>query len=271
MKVKKILLLVLLTLILIVSINAISAENATDMPLTAEENDILGDTNGTVETATNDSSTDLKEDNETVIFTEYKNKDNTDNIYVSAKAETNTGKVGEKILYTVKVTNKNLFDVYDLYLFMGEYESYAHFALEHNKGYYIFDDAYIVINKLCAGETKIIKMQLMLWEPGETSIETLVGAYDYKSKIRTILKTPKVTKKYIKTKITYKANKKPVKKLKVKVKVYTGKYYKIYKLKTNKKGIIKLKTKYLSKGKHKIVFKSLNKKYSLHRTFKIRI
>lgn len=252
------------------SIAAISAENSTDT-LTAENDDILENTDNMGEiSASENTNTTTDEDNTTVVFTEYKNKDKAHKIYVTAKAETNRGKVGDKILYTVKVTNKNLFDVYLLDLYMGEREEYAHLPIGHN-GYGIYDDEWITVYKLGAGQTKTIKMYLKLWEPGNTSIKTTVGNYETKSKIRTLADTPKVTSKSVKTKITYKANNEPVKKLKVKVKVYTGKQYKVFKLKTNAKGIIKLKAKYFTKGKHKIVLKSMNKKYSLKNTFKIRI
>lgn len=271
MNIKGVILLVLMSLILMTSIAAISAENVSDT-LAAEDGDILEENTEDIEeiSASENTNTTPNEDNTTVVFTEYKNKDKAHKIYVTAKAETNKGKVGDKILYTVKVTNKNLFDVYLLDLYMGEREEYSHLAIG-NKGFGIFDDEWITVHKLGAGQTKTIKMYLKLWEPGNTSIKTLVGNYETKSKIRTIADTPKVTSKSVKTKITYKANSKPVEKLKVKVKVYTGKQYKVFKLKTNKKGIIKLKTKYLTKGKHKIVLKSMNKKYSLKNTFKIRI
>lgn len=254
-----------------VSITAISAANATDV-LTAEDSNILEEDTNDIEALSADENADtaVKEDNTSVVFTEYKNKDTSHKIVVKAKAETNKGKTGDKILYTVKVTNNNLFDVYNLDLYMGEREEYSHISLG-NKGFGIYDDEWITVYKLGAGQTKTIKMYLKLWEPGKTSIKTTVGPFESKSKIRTIADTPKVTSKSVKTKITYKANSKPVYKLKVKVKVYTGKHYKTYNLKTNKKGIIKIKTKYLTKGKHKIVLKSMNKKYSLKNTFKIRI
>ena len=40
---------------------------------------------------------------------------------------------------------------------------------------------------------------------------------------------------------------------KVKIRVYTGTKYKDYNLKTNKKGTVKINTKSLSKGTHKVV------------------
>lgn len=73
-----------------------------------------------------------------------------------------------------------------------------------------------------------------------------------------IVKAPKVTAKYKKSKyfnVNLKDNvtKKSVKNAKIMIKVYTGKKFKAYKLKTNKKGSAKINTKTLSKGKHKVV------------------
>ena len=45
----------------------------------------------------------------------------------------------------------------------------------------------------------------------------------------------------------------PMKKVLVKIKVYTGKKFKTYKVKTNSKGIASIKTKSLKKGSHKVV------------------
>lgn len=96
------------------------------------------------------------------------------------------------------------------------------------------------------------------------------------NKAKTSVKAPKKTFKYKKSKkftITVKSKvaKKAVSKVKIKVKVYTGKKYKVYKLKTNKKGVAKLNTKKLKKGKHKMVISSLNKNYQIRKKSLIRI
>jgi hypothetical protein len=91
-------------------------------------------------------------------------------------------------------------------------------------------------------------------------------------KIKTTVKAPKFTSNYKKSKnfkITVKANKKGVKNVKIKVKVFNGKKFKIYKLKTNKKGIAKLNAKKLSKGNHKVVISSGNKNYKISAKSKI--
>ena len=88
------------------------------------------------------------------------------------------------------------------------------------------------------------------------------------SKAPTTVKAPKVTakfkkSKYFKVTVKHKSTKKVVKSLKLKVKVYTGKKYKTYTIKTNSKGVAKLNTKKLKVGKHKVVISSGNVKYKV--------
>lgn len=88
------------------------------------------------------------------------------------------------------------------------------------------------------------------------------------AKAKTIVKAPKVkakvkTSKYFKVSVKNKATKKAVASIKVKVKVYTGKKSKTYKIKTNKKGVAKLNTKKLKVGKHKVVISSGNPNYNI--------
>lgn len=73
-------------------------------------------------------------------------------------------------------------------------------------------------------------------------------------------------------KITIKdSNKKPMKKVKIKVKVYTGKKSKTYTLQTNSKGIATLSTKNLKRGTHKVIISSASKAYSLSKKAYIHI
>jgi hypothetical protein len=51
--------------------------------------------------------------------------------------------------------------------------------------------------------------------------------------------------------------------VKIKIKVFTGKKYKTYSVKTNKKGIAKINTKKLKIGNHKVIISSGNKNYSI--------
>lgn len=87
-------------------------------------------------------------------------------------------------------------------------------------------------------------------------------------KAKTTVKAPKVTNKlkkskYFKLTVKNKATKKAVSNVKVKIKVYTAKKYKIYTVKTNKKGIGKINTKTLKAGIHKVVVSSGNSNYEI--------
>lgn len=68
-----------------------------------------------------------------------------------------------------------------------------------------------------------------------------------------------------------KATKKLIKKTKFKVKVYTGKKYKTVVVKSNSKGVFKLKTSNLTKGLHKIIVVLSNSKYDVNSKFWVRI
>ena len=94
------------------------------------------------------------------------------------------------------------------------------------------------------------------------------GGYSISVNIPTMTKAPKVVAKLkaskdFKVTVKNKMNKKAVKNCKVKVKVYTGKKYKTYKIKTDKKGVAKLNTKILKKGTHKVEVSSGNYKYTI--------
>lgn len=85
-------------------------------------------------------------------------------------------------------------------------------------------------------------------------------------KATTTIKAPKVVNKFKKSKyfkITVKSNKKAVKKLELKLKVFTGKKYKTYTVTTNKNGLAKFNTKSLKAGKHKVVISSGNPNYTV--------
>ena len=73
------------------------------------------------------------------------------------------------------------------------------------------------------------------------------------------LKAKKGAKKYFKVTAKNKKTKKVIPGIKLKVKVYTGKKFKTYKIKTNSKGLAKLSVKKLKVGKHKVIITSANK------------
>ena len=111
--------------------------------------------------------------------------------------------------------------------------------------------------------------------PGTHKVEvTCADSKDYSaSKVVSSLKVMKAPTKLSPTKLTakYKASKnfkvkvintktnKAIAGVKVKIKVYTGKTYKTYTVKTNSKGIAQLNVKSLSVGTHKVVVSSADK------------
>ena len=89
-------------------------------------------------------------------------------------------------------------------------------------------------------------------------------------KAETIVKAPEVTAKYKKSKkftikVKHKSTHYKVKSLKLKVKVYTGKKFKKYIVKTNKKGIATINTKNLKRGSHKVAITSKNNNYIVNK------
>ena len=92
-------------------------------------------------------------------------------------------------------------------------------------------------------------------------------------KAKTIVKAPVVKAKYKKSKkfkVTVKLDRyNPLSKVKIKIKVYTGKKSKTYKVKTNRKGVASINTKKLKRGTHKVTISSLNKNYSISKKSKI--
>ena len=73
------------------------------------------------------------------------------------------------------------------------------------------------------------------------------------------LTAKKGAKKYFKVTVKNKKTKKVIKGVKVKIKVYTGKKAKTYKVKTDSKGVAKLLVNKLKVGKHKVVISSGDK------------
>ena len=85
---------------------------------------------------------------------------------------------------------------------------------------------------------------------------------------------PKKVKKTSKLKVILKNSKtkKAIKKTKMTVKIYTGKHYKKFIVKTNSKGVFKISMKKFSKGNHKISIYLNNNLYYINKkiSFKIR-
>ena len=125
--------------------------------------------------------------------------------------------------------------------------------------------AYFKVSGLNVGSYKAV-LCYYKYKPYDFEDFTTVKSSIKIKKANTIVKAPKVTarfkkSKYFKVTVKNKASNKVVSNIKVKIKVYTGKKYKTYTVKTNKKGLAKLNTKKLKRGKHKVVISSGNKKY----------
>ena len=120
-------------------------------------------------------------------------------------------------------------------------------------------------SKLGIGTHKVI---VSSYESTKYMTASSKTSYIIIKKSPTIISSPKVTNKYktnayFKATIKNKVTGKIISGIYVKIKIYTGKHYKSYTLKTNTKGMVQLNTKYLSKGSHKVVISSSNKYYTV--------
>ena len=114
---------------------------------------------------------------------------------------------------------------------------------------------------------KSLESDVLSASGGNDAAGSAAGTASKKTTKSTLLvSAPKVVNVYkkgtFKVKVKDKKTKKPVKGIKLKIKVYTGKKYKTYSVKTNKNGVAKISTKKLSKGTHKVtVTAKATKKY----------
>ena len=125
------------------------------------------------------------------------------------------------------------------------------------------------LSKISAGKHKIVISGSKNLNLSKTTTISI-------SKAKTVVKLSKNAFKYkradkLKVTVTDRRTKKPVKNTKVTVKVFTGKKYKTYNLKTNQKGIIQINTKNLKKGTHKININSNNKFYTIRKNTYIKV
>ncbi len=190
--------------------------------------------------------------------------------------------VGKKL--TTTFDSKKYFSVRLIETDDGSYSSYPAKALfkiykgnELIKKFYKKADSfgrlrYRITTKLPVGKYKVVIQQC-----DDHYNTTDFVSYIKIKKAKTIVKAKKVKSMYKKSKyfkifVKNKVTKKKVKGLKLKVKVYwkhNGKKYKIFKIRTNKKGIAKFNTKKIGRGKHKVVIRSLNKNYKVYKKSKI--
>lgn len=181
---------------------------------------------------------------------------------IEVKADKVTASYNSGKLFKVKLTYKNTkkpFDDVYLYLKIGSktFDVYA-----DSKGIVTFDTSKLAVGKYSV----LIKCDEYAYVNAHSTITI--------KKAVAGVKAPKVTNKFKKSKyfkITVKSNKKPVKKLKLKIKVYTGKKFKNFYIKTDKNGLAKLNTKSLKVGKHRVEISSANKNYKVSAKSQIKI
>jgi hypothetical protein len=162
------------------------------------------------------------------------------------------------VSYTKVVFKVYTGKIYKVYYYDGENEKYS-------------DAFFRIKSALSVGKHKVVVLpdSPFFTFPEKTFTLTI-------EKAKTTVKAKKVTAKYKKSKyfkvtVKNKASGKVVSKIKIKVKVYTGKKYRAYTLKTDEKGVAKLNTKKLKRGTHKVVITSKNKNYSISKKSKIKI
>ena len=160
---------------------------------------------------------------------------------------------------TSKKTGKNMKSFVDIYFYKNGKQ------VEDGSGEIYNGILKYNMPKLNAGTYKVVIMESDWQHTFKTKTITFTV-----NKLKATVKAPKVKYKYKKSKyfkITVAANKNPVKKVYLNVKI--GK--KIYKIKTNNKGIVLINTKKLKVGKYNVVISSANANYKISAKSKITI
>ena len=143
--------------------------------------------------------------------------------------------------YTLKTTTTGLAKLQTRKLALGKHKVVI---ITTNKKYNIKKTSYIKVLKKVASKAQTLKVsaptKTVKYKQSSYFNITVLNPYNY-----------------------------PVKKLYIKVKVFTGKKSKTYTIKTNTKGIAKLQTKALTTGTHKISISTKNKKYKISKSSKI--
>ena len=154
---------------------------------------------------------------------------------------------------------------------------YADVAVRIGKGlksftYNIYTDSSGVASAPISSYSKLGTFKVAISCNGNVKGKSITSKVTIK-KAGTLVDVDKSVKKSSKVKIAIKnkASKKPNSGIKVKVKVYTGKSYKVYNLKTNSKGIVSIDAKKLKVGKHKIVISSNDVRYRVSAKCNVKI
>lgn len=193
-------------------------------------------------------------------------------ITVNAKSLKTSYQSGEKLKITFTTSENNKAASYfdSLIIIKKGKKTIYDYATCDDKGVYE-----VSVSKLSAGtyEFQIVS---------EDSDEYFTAPFEEKkvtvtiTKAKTIVKAPKVSNKYKKSKyfkvsVKHKETKKALKNIKIKLKIYTGKKSKIYTVKTDKSGNAKFKTNKLKRGNHKVIISSGNNNIIISKKSNIKI
>ena len=275
MKFKRIILITLL--LAIFAIGAVSAADDNEV-ISIENDNATTDTidlnEKSSEITTNDEILQLNEKSNETILTNNNDEDNilssddideledTDSRKITAKSI----KVysNKKFTYSVKLTDNNTpvsGETIELTIFdpSDTYKSYS--AKTNSKGIATF--------KISPQSKGKYMAYIETYDLFEEKYITVIQ----NPKTKTTVKAPGVTAKYKQNKyfkVTVKNYKgKPIKKLNLKLKVYTNHKYKYYMIKTNSKGIALFNTKKLKAGSHIVYIYNADKKYDITKKSKI--
>ena len=281
MKFKRIILITLLLTIFTISAVSAADENATNEVISIENNNAATDTidldeKSTEDATDNDEVLGLNEkSNETTLT----NNNNEDNILssddVDELEDTDTRKItaksikaysNKKFTYTVKLTDNNT-------PVSGETIELTIFDSNDNDVYYTAKTNSNGIATFKIGPQS--KGKYMAYIETYDLFEEKYITVIQNPKTKTTVKAPGVTAKYKQNKyfeVTVKNYQgKPIKNLKLTLKVLNNHKYTYYKIKTNSKGIAKFNTKKLKAGNNIVYIYNPDKKYDISKKSKISI
>lgn len=277
MKFKRIILITLL--LAIFTLGAVSAadENATNEVISIENDNATNDTINMNEKSSEITNDEILKLNEKSNETTLTNNNNDDNILSSEDIDeledTDSRKLiaksikvysNKKFTYSVKLTDNNTpvsGETIELTIFDSNDNSVYYTAKTNSNGIATF--------KIGPQSKGKYMAYIETYDLFEDKYITVIQ----NPKTKTTVKAPGVTAKYKQNKYfkvtvkNYKGN--PIKKLNLKLKVYTNHKYKYYKIKTNSKGIALFNTKKLKVGNHVVYIYNADKKYDITKKSKI--
>lgn len=277
MKFKRIILITLL--LAIFTLGAVSAadENATNEVISIENDNATNDTINMNEKSSEITNDEILKLNEKSNETTLTNNNNDDNILSSEDIDeledTDSRKLiaksikvysNKKFTYSVKLTDNNTpvsGETIELTIFDSNDNSVYYTAKTNSNGIATF--------KIGPQSKGKYMAYIETYDLFEDKYITVIQ----NPKTKTTVKAPGVTAKYKQNKYfkvtvkNYKGN--PIKKLNLKLKVYTNHKYKYYKIKTNSNGIALFNTKKLKVGNHVVYIYNADKKYDITKKSKI--